>query len=310
MKKILYLFLLIMLFSCSSEKPSDITAKGVPGTPESGVAGKAQPAAPSDEGSYRLELTPSDITKKSAVSLKVKGINLSEAKVEWLVNGKPVSSELPYQFKAGAANKNDTIQARAVVKGKEVLSNILQVKNAPPEVKSVRLLPEVFKPGDNISVEVTGSDADGDDISYTYEWMLNSEPAGSDSRINVAVKRGDKLLVTIIPRDNDGPGRPVAISREIKNLPPVVVEDKKFTFDGKVYTYQFRATDPDDDPLTYSLKAAPAGMTISPETGVVRWNVPPDFKGKATFTAAANDGNGGEATQLFNVDISEQKKKK
>jgi hypothetical protein len=41
------------------------------------------------------------------------------------------------------------------------------------------------------------------------------------------------------------------------------------------YLYQVRAVDPDGDPLHYSLTTAPAGMTIDPQTGTIRWPATP-----------------------------------
>ena len=42
-------------------------------------------------------------------------------------------------------------------------------------------------------------------------------------------------------------------------MPPVIIEDKAFIFNGKRFLYQVKASDPDNDPLTYSLKTAPPG---------------------------------------------------
>ena len=39
---------------------------------------------------------------------------------------------------------------------------------------------------------------------------------------------------------------------------------------GLTYTYDVRATDPDGDPLTYSLPVKPDGMTITAD-GLVTW---------------------------------------
>lgn len=64
-----------------------------------------------------------------------------------------------------------------------------------------------------------------------------------------------------------------------------------------------KATDPDGDPLTYSLKSAPPGVTINPTTGLIQWNVPPDFKGMAPITVSVTDGHGGEVMQSFTVEI-------
>uniref|UniRef100_UPI001E494552 Ig-like domain-containing protein n=1 Tax=Cyanothece sp. BG0011 TaxID=2082950 RepID=UPI001E494552 len=40
---------------------------------------------------------------------------------------------------------------------------------------------------------------------------------------------------------------------------------------GEWFRYQARATDPDNDPITYELAVAPEGMTIDPETGLIQW---------------------------------------
>jgi len=50
-------------------------------------------------------------------------------------------------------------------------------------------------------------------------------------------------------------------------------------------------------------------MTISPTKGLIQWNVPPDFKGKATFTVSITDGHGGEALQSFTLEITPENKK-
>src|SRR5262249_21145636 len=43
---------------------------------------------------------------------------------------------------------------------------------------------------------------------------------------------------------------------------------------GPPYTYQVVAHDADNDPLTYSLTTAPAGMTIDPSVGLIGWTPP------------------------------------
>ena len=166
-------------------------------------------------------------------------------------------------------------------------------------------MPEVFKAGDALYIEASGSDIDGDAVTIIYEWIKNREPAGSSKQIGIPIKRGDKISVKITPFDGEAYGKPIVLNREIKNLPPMIVDHKNFNFDGSVYTYQVKATDPDEDKLTYSLKSAPAGMTIDPKTGAIQWNVPPDVKGKTTFIVSVTDGNGGEATQSLTFEIKQ-----
>jgi hypothetical protein len=239
--------------------------------------------------------------------LTSKGFNLSDASIVWLVNGKPVVSEAPSQFKAIEAQKGDTIQAKALVKGREILSNIVRLKNAAPELARIKIMPEIFKSGDTLYVDVVGSDIDSDEVTILYEWTRNGEPAGTEKHIGIPIKRGDKVSIKITPFDGENYGKPVVLRREIGNLPPVIAEDKQINFDGKTFSCRVKASDPDGDPLTYSLKAAPAGMTIEKTTGLIQWIVPQDFKGKTSVTVLVNDGHGGESIYTFAFSIEEGK---
>jgi hypothetical protein len=294
MHKYLWYTILILIVSCSSEKPA-----GVGGQRPSEV-GKSSSGAP-----YSLEIIPVDAARNSTLFLTSKGFNLSDAKVEWLVNESPAISSPSEQFKLSDTKKGDKVQVKAIMQEKEIFSNTILVKNAPPEISKIKFIPEVFKPGDILGVDVTGKDIDNDKITYIYEWTKNKEPAGSDKQIGAPIKRGDKISVRITPFDSEAYGKPITLEREIKNVSPIINEHTNFKFDGKTYTYQVNATDPDEDILTYSLKSAPAGMTIDPKTGAVKWNVPPDVKGKTTFTVSVTDGNGGEATQSLTFEIKQ-----
>lgn len=184
-----------------------------------------------------------------------------------------------------------------------------EVKNTPPELTKIKIMPEIFKPGDTLYIEAAATDADGDDVTILYEWTKNKEAAGQDKQIGVPIKSGDKIDIKITPFDGKDYGRPIILHREIKNLPPMIIVDKNFKFEGNLFTYQVRATDPDDTPLTYSLKDAPSGMAIDKATGLIKWDVPAEVKGKVSFTASVSDGQGGEATQKFVINISEEKEK-
>ncbi|PKL51558.1 MAG: hypothetical protein CVV37_05875 [Nitrospira bacterium HGW-Nitrospira-1] len=279
--------------SCSSEKPADI-AKGKPVKPKD-IAASGEYASPSavKEIQYSLEIIPEDASCSSTLSLTSKGFNLSDAKIEWLVNGNPAVSDAPSQFKASGAKKGDTVQAKAIVKDREILSNIVKLKNAAPEITRIKIMPETFKAGDTLYVDVTAGDRDGDEVTILHEWTKNGQPAGTEKHIGIPIKRGDKIIVRITPFDGESYGKRVVLHREILNMPPMIVEDKnslKHYFDGKRFSYQVKAEDPDGDALAYSLKTAPAGMTINPATGLIQWNVPADFKDKAEIKVSVSDG--------------------
>jgi hypothetical protein len=296
MSALKYLLCLTLLFflSCSAEKP----------------AGTSQPgASPGISGSYSLEIVPANATRNSTIHLIARGFPTSDAKIEWLVNGIPVIGSAGDNFNTSETKKKDTVQARAEVQGKDLLSNIVEIQNSPPEIKNVKLLPEVSKSGNFLSVEASGSDIDGDDVTILYEWTKNGEPAGDGKQIASPLKRGDKVDVKITPFDGEAYGRSVILHREIVNLPPVIIENNKHRFDGNTYIYQVEATDPDGDPLTYSLKSGPPGMTIDSASGLIKWNVPANFTGKAPFTVLVTDGHGAEASRGLTLNIKPEQKK-
>ena len=130
----------------------------------------------------------------------------------------------------------------------------------------------------------------------------NGEPAGNTKTIASSIKGGDKISVKITPFDGEAYGKPITLLREIGNMPPMIEEDIKHIFDGKVFTGQIKASDPDGDALTYSIKSGPQGMTID-SSGLIKWSVPPGFKGKTPVTVSVSDNHGGR-DNLFSVEIN------
>lgn len=308
MKKFWIFFIIVLIFGCSSEKAAEGPKLQQPADNIS-VSGNAQQPVADAAKEYSLEIISTDATRKSIINLVPKGFNLADARIIWYLNGSPATGIVPNQANQALIRKNDDLQAKALIHGREVQSNLIKIRNTSPELSYVKMMPEVFRPGDTLSVEASGSDIDGDEVKIVYEWIKNGEPAGNSSRMEGALRRGDKVAVKITPFDGESHGAFGLLRREIQNLPPLISEDKNFTFDGKVYIYQVRASDPDGDALTYALKSAPQDMAIEPSTGLIKWNVPQNFTGEATASVSVSDGHGGEATYNIKVTIGAAEKK-
>lgn len=207
------------------------------------------------------------------------------------------------------SEKETTESLQTAATNNEAPLKTAQPKKFKPEITYVKILPEVFKAGDTLNVEALAGSAEGTAVSILYEWTRNGEPAGNGKQLAAPVKRGDRISVKVTPFDGENYGRLVVLNREILNLPPVISEDRNFTFDGTIYTYQVKASDPDGDSLAYSLKSAPEGMSIDPLTGLIKWNVPAAFKGEAPATISVTDGHGGEAVYNIKVLIGPESKK-
>lgn len=308
MKKFWIFFIIVLIFGCSSEKAAEGPKLQQPADNIS-VSGNAQQPVADAAKEYSLEIISTDATRKSIINLVPKGFNLADAKIIWFLNGSPAAGIIPNQTNQELIKKHDELQAKALIHGREIQSNLIKIRNTPPELSYVKMMPEVFRPGDTLSVEASGSDIDGDEVKLMYEWTRNGEPAGSSSRMEGGLRRGDSVTVKITPFDGESYGAFGLLRRDIQNLPPLISEDKNFTFDGKVYIYQVRASDPDGDALTYALKSAPQDMAIEPSIGLIKWNVPQSFTGEATASVSVSDGHGGEATYNIKVTIGAAEKK-
>jgi Bacterial Ig domain len=294
--------LLVLGSSCTSDKPS---VPPVQKTAASGSASVPVPAGSAVSGSFSLAISPLEPNRQTTLGVKAVGFDISSAHVQWLLNDNPVWTEVPAQFNCSDAAKGSTVQARATVLGKDVRSNIVEIRNSPPELTKVRLLPETFKPGDTLMIEAEAMDIDGDPVTILYAWSRNGAPAGNAAKINAQVKRGDTVTVSLTPYDGQSYGTAVVLDREISNIPPYFIAHKNFSYIGSRYSYQAQTVDPDGDAVTYSLVDPAEGMTIDRSTGELVWNVPPDFKGEQSVTIMADDGHGGTAHYTIFISISQ-----
>lgn len=162
------------------------------------------------------------------------------------------------------------------------------------------------RPGNTLGVETEGYDADGDPVQFEIAWQKNGQPAGTGNRLTEPVKRGDKVTLTVTPFDGKERGKSATFSREILNTPPDIEGQEQFQVGDNAVTFHVRASDADGDPLTYSLKDAPAGMNIDRKDGWVRWVTSPGTTGKVPFTVIVSDGSGGESSARFTVTVAEQ----
>ncbi len=292
--RVIFIISLSLFSACSTERLAEVSK------PRPSEAGR--PAIP-----YSLEITPVDAYSNSILTPAPKGFVMSNAKIVWLVNDSPAVSLIEGQFKSDRIHRGDTVQAKALIQGQEIRSNSIIIKNSPPEINSVKIIPEIFKLGDALGVETGVSDADGDEVTVSYEWSKNNEPAGTESRINVPIKRGDNISVKITPYDGRDYGNSILFEREINNMPPMIVDSREFNFNGRHYSYRIKAMDPDGDALAYSLNAAPEGMTVDAATGLVQWDVPADVKERTEMKVVVTDGHGGQSEGVFYIIMTPEK---
>ena len=148
MNRFIFLIPLLLVLSCTSEKTSGVDGQKAIDRGAGSISETSQTIVSATGGSFSLEITPINITRNGTVYLTARGFKPSDARIEWLVNDKIMSSPAVSQLNTAEIKKGDKVQAKATIQGEEIPSNTIQIKNSPPVISKVKILPEVFKPGD------------------------------------------------------------------------------------------------------------------------------------------------------------------
>lgn len=253
-----------------------------------------------------VRILPAVALRGTRLTLSATGFSLDDGEIEWKINGDLAPREQSESLGTDSLRKGDSVQARVKVGERRLLSNTVTLANAPPEIRSVRIVPETIRPGDSLAVEVSGADADEDPVTFEYDWVKNGIPAGKGSRLEGPLRRNDTISVKITPFDGQTRGNFLILRREVRNYPPEIQGVAEALLSEEGYSCRIVAADGDGDPLTYALKEAPPGMTIGAATGAIRWPVPAGFTGKVPVAVSVSDGHGGEATYEMVVTIREE----
>jgi hypothetical protein len=190
--------------------------------------------------------------------------------------------------------------------------------NFAPKIVEAKIVPDPAYANTDLEVAIKAEDPEGDLINFKYQWIKfeNGGPARKAVNLEGEITsmlahdkffHGDVVGVRITPFDWNGAEGQMYQSQlvVIRNSPPEVISlPPESLSKGNVYTYQVKAKDLDNDPVTFSLSDdAPKGMTIDPATGLITWAISPGTAG--TFTARVNgdDGHGGTCYQRINFTV-------
>ncbi|MCP4397039.1 MAG: hypothetical protein GY801_07035 [bacterium] len=89
----------------------------------------------------------------------------------------------------------------------------------------------------------------------------------------------------------------------IVNQPPEITSTPA-ALDGPVYVYDVEASDPNGDPLTFSLPVSPESMTIKSTSGEILWEPFIEQVGSHEVEVKVDDGQGGETLQSFMLQVT------
>jgi hypothetical protein len=116
------------------------------------------------------------------------------------------------------------------------------------------------------------------------------------------LKKGDTITVTMVPDDREIIGVPKKSAPvTILNSAPIIDSSPPVSIDGTKYIYQVKASDPDNDPITFSLKSGPKGMKIDQKTGLIQWDIQKEDKGTHSIEIEVRDSEGAASFQRYTL---------
>lgn len=223
----------------------------------------------------------------------------------WFKNDMPIEGEAGSRLSKARFAKGNKVSVTAITDGKESSATVT-IQNSPPEVISVPFSPQYVYRGVDLTVTPKGFDADGDGVTFHYQWIINGVKLTDDAPVlkGDQFKKGDNVSVNVIPYDGTYEGNvfrtwPVVIP----NAPPVFTSTPVKEFKGNAYAYAAHAEDPDGDVITYSLVGS-QGMTINPGTGEVTWQITKEGAGAHAIEITAQDSGGLRAFQKYTFAVT------
>jgi hypothetical protein len=231
---------------------------------------------------------------------------------QWVRNDEEILGETKNSLKMGNLKKGDLIRVKVTphdgkVNGATFQSARVKVINSPPVIQEVRIEPKVAYATDRLKAVVKSSDQDGDFIYFTYQWTKNgavlNEEKGEVLEQGL-FKKGDSIVVAVTPDDREVQGSPKKSEGiVISNSPPIILSSPPISVEKTVYLYPVKANDPDNDPVTYTLKSGPKGMEIDKKTGLIKWEVRKEDQGDHNIELDVSDDAGGKCTQRYKVKV-------
>ena len=223
----------------------------------------------------------------------------------WEKNGAILENENAPSLTKSHFKKQDKITV-IVQAGSAKGTATVVIGNAPPRITSISFIPTNIYRGVDITAVPVAFDPDGDEVHFDYKWSVNSEqlPESSPVLKGDRFKRGDSVSLVVIPSDSEGSGLPFKTAAvTIPKSPPRFISTPPLEFSGNIYSYKAVASDPDVDPITYSLASAPRGMIIDAKTGKITWRITSEDEGTHIIKIVAGDSEGNQAIQQYSLDI-------
>lgn len=189
------------------------------------------------------------------------------------------------------------------------VSVVAAATNEPPQIHSEPRT--VARPGVLYGYAVLATDANADPLTFSLD--VAKQPAGMTISPTGVITWTPPLTASgtypVRVLVSDGAATvdqafDIKIASQADNVAPEITSNPRQS--GRVsksYVYDAVAADGDGDPVTWSLEAAPIGMSINAATGAIRWTPRADQVGTHQVVLRATDPLGASTQQSFTIEV-------
>jgi len=226
----------------------------------------------------------------------------------WKINGEPLAGQNQTRLRMLGLVRGDVIQVLVTSTAGEASAEVVILNNPPKVVSVVNKTPYLYS-GVDLQVEPRAKDADGDAVEFRFLWRVNGKELFYETDRTLpgdSYHKGDRIKLEVTPTDGQEEGEAYSkgLEFEVGNAPPRIVSSPPTSITSLDYRYEVRATDADEDEITYRLASGPEGMTIDPASGLVLWSIPADESGTFEVRIEALDAEGEGAWQEYALEIN------
>lgn len=202
-------------------------------------------------------------------------------------------------------NKGDTVAVTVTPNDGTVSGTAASVswviQNTAPVVASVSVTPATPTTGTALTCTPTASDADGDALTYSYQWAVGGvnvgapQTTGSSTAAGVTYVGGQVVTCTVTASDGTATSVGVSGSVTAANSPPdvtavTITASPSPAREASTLTCNVTASDPDGTSPTISRTWKKNGTTISGATGTTLTGADFNVSDSITCVGAASDG--------------------
>jgi hypothetical protein len=185
------------------------------------------------------------------------------------------------------------------------VTNTAPVNSALPTISGSAAVGNTLSASDG-----TWSDADGDSLSYSYQWRANGvDIAGAiNSSFTVtASQSGTTLSVTVTADDGFGGSGSASSSGIAGNSPPIISGSPLTSVPGHTaYSFTPNASDADNDPLTFNIVNKPDWALFDTASGQLSGTPTNSDAGTTSgIQISVSDGRSTISLSAFNLTVTE-----